>query len=129
MPQIRYVGHRELHKDSTYLTGEWMRNQVKSIQNEVLASKLLRHPDVYQPAEVWGVDVETVSEESVAAKKKADEEASLQSIFDALSVMDVDALARFAESHYGIKVDRRRSLANLRSDVQGLVSRFGPPPR
>ncbi|MBP9803310.1 MAG: hypothetical protein KBE22_00195 [Candidatus Accumulibacter sp.] len=120
---IAYVGHREQHKDVTYGTGEWVKGQVKAVPLAV-APKMLRHPDVYQPAEAD--DTADVVSIPVADDESA-KESAVQEAIDAVQTMGVEALKTFAEQNFNVKFDGRKSAEKLRLDAQQLIHRFGMP--
>ncbi len=121
---IAYVGRRDQHKDVTYGTGEWVRGQSKDVPPAV-ASKLLRHPDVYQPAPAEE-GLEVVVPPTVEADE-ASKEAAVQEAIDAVQTMGVEALRTFAAQNFNVKLDGRKSAEKLRLDTQQLIYRFGMP--
>lgn len=123
---IAYIGQREQHRDSTYGTGDWVNGQVKRVAVSI-AAKMLRHPDVYvvgPVAEKHDGAVDVVME---APEKSEDELAgeAVQQALDAVQAMEADALHEFVQRNFNMKLDRRKSTANLRIDAQQLIHQFG----
>lgn len=135
---VEYIGKRPAWRDSIYNSGlTFTSGQVRSLP-PLLASKFLRHPDVFRRVEAEPVAVVEVAgagvddTDELLAKREQEQEnqkaeaARLQDIVDQVSRMDSkDALADFAERHFDQKLNKRRSVDNLRQEVVDLVNRFG----
>lgn len=71
-------------------------------------------------------DTEQLLKESQELKDDEDEiEQELQSIRDEIYNMDKEALEHFAFTRYEQKINKRRSVENLRQEVIGLVDQYG----
>ena len=117
-----YIGRRVHHKDVTYGTGEWVQGQHKLVDVAV-AFKMLRHPDVYEAGVVEAVSTVVVPE----FKNRVPEHELEETVaaLDAINTMDPDALCDFVSKNFNQKLDRRKSVANLRRDASLLVHQFG----
>ncbi|HMU31943.1 MAG TPA: hypothetical protein PKD43_17710 [Nitrospira sp.] len=121
---IVYIGRRPYHKDCTYGTGEWVNGQSKVV-DAAIAFKMLRHPDVYQDG---GVVADGDVSDPVTTQKKATPEHETEETLwalDAINTMDTDALCSFVAQNFNQKLDRRKSLNNLRLDAENMVHQFG----
>lgn len=120
-----YVGHRENHKDATYGTGEWARGQTKAVDSAA-AAKMLRHPDVYRLIEDGDGVVHDPAPVAVAEIPHATQDrGDVQDALDVIQAMEPDALCAFVERNFQQKLDRRKSVGNLRVDAANLVHQFG----
>ena len=120
---IVYIGRRELHKDTLYGTGEWAKGQHKLV-DVVVALKMLRHPDVFEAGKVEAVSTVVFPEPKAPAEDR-DTPDDVQMALDAISTMPVDALASFVSENFQQKVDRRKSVENLRIEATRLLHQFG----
>lgn len=120
---IVYIGRREIHKDTLYDTGEWVKGQHKLVDVAV-AIKMLRHPDVFEAGKVEAVSVVVFPEQKTPAKD-SDTPDDVQMALDAISTMPADALASFVSENFQQKLDRRKSLENLRIETTRLIHQFG----
>ncbi len=120
---IVYIGRRELHKDTLYGTGEWAKGQHKLV-DVVVALKMLRHPDVFEAGNVEAVST-VVFPEPKAPTKESDTPDDVQMALDAISTMPADALASFVRENFQQKVDKRKSVENLRIEATRLLHQFG----
>lgn len=122
MTPIKYIGHRPTYREGCYGSGiVFVKDGVVNIDDDVLANKLLRHPDVYVKADA------ATGTESVVGQKKPDDDAedAAQDVRDAIMAMSKEALETYAKTHFGVDVDRRKSVENLRTQVVGLFDQFG----
>jgi len=120
---IVYIGRRELHKDTLYGTGEWVKGQHKLV-DVVVALKMLRHPDVFEAGKVEAVST-VVFPELKEKTKESDTPDDVQMALDAISTMPADALASFVRDNFQQKVDKRKSVENLRIEATRLLHQFG----
>ena len=120
---IVYIGRRELHKDTLYGTGEWAKGQHKLV-DVVVALKMLRHPDVFEAGKVEAVST-VVFPEPKEKTKESDTPDDVQMALDAISTMPADALASFVRENFQQKVDKRKSVENLRIEATRLLHQFG----
>ena len=120
---IVYIGRREIHKDTLYDTGEWVKGQHKLVDVAV-AIKMLRHPDVFEAGKVEAVSAVVFPEQKTPAKD-SDTPDDVQMALDAITTMPADALASFVRENFQQKVDRRKSVENLRIEATRLLHQFG----
>ena len=117
---IVYIGRREIHKDTLYDTGEWVKGQHKLVDVAV-AIKMLRHPDVFEAGKVESVSTVVFPEH----KSPNNDSDDVQMALDAISTMPTDALASFVSENFQQKLDRRKSVENLRIEATRLIHQFG----
>jgi hypothetical protein len=120
---IVYIGRRELHKDTLYGTGEWAKGQHKLV-DVVVALKMLRHPDVFEAGKVEAVSTDVVPAPK-AKPKDNDISDDVQEALYAINNMNADAIASFVSENFQQKVDRRKSVENLRIEATRLLHQFG----
>ncbi len=120
---IAYIGRREIHKDTLYGTGEWVKGQHKLVEVSV-AVKMLRHPDVFEAGKVEAVST-TVVPAPKAKQKDNDISDDVQEALYAINSMNADAIASFVSENFQQKVDKRKSVENLRIDATRLLHQFG----
>ena len=120
---IVYIGRREIHKDTLYDTGEWVKGQHKLVDVAV-ATKMMRHPDVFEVGKVEAVSAVVFPEQKTPAKD-SDTPDDVQMALDAISIMPADALASFVRENFQQKLDRRKSVENLRIEATRLLHQFG----
>lgn len=66
-----------------------------------------------------------LDEQAAKNKEKDDEQAEKQALYDQVANMDKDGLKDFAEINYQQKINRSKSLENLRAEVTGMIDQFG----
>ncbi len=120
---IVYIGRRELHKDTLYGTGEWAKGQHKLV-DVVVALKMLRHLDVFEAGKVDAVSTDVVPAPK-AKPKDNDISDDVQEALYAINNMNADAIASFVSENFQQKVDRRKSVENLRIEATRLLHQFG----
>lgn len=126
MIPIKYIGHRPVYRDGacgSELTFE--QGQTLLVADEP-ARKMLRHPSVYELGEA--VDMGDVANDSHGDSKKSDQdkgEEEAQAARDMIATMTKDALETYAKVHFSVDIDKRRSVADLRTQVTGLFDQFG----
>lgn len=124
--RIRYQGIRPRHMDSLYQTGEWREGDVKEVPEEI-ASKLLRHPDVFRRAKNGAEAVETVTAPE-PRNLETGEAARLQDARDIVAgMMDKQAVADFALANWQRKLDQRQSLSAMKREAVILIDQYGLP--
>lgn len=117
LTSVKYIGKRPEYIDGTYGT------RIHFVQGEsrmVPADKarlMLRHTDVYA---VGSADAPIAS---VPAEKPQDDD--VQDMRDAIAIMDKDALNTYAQTHFGTKLDKRKDVGLLRSQVTSLLDQYG----
>lgn len=124
MIPIKYIGHRPVYRDGacgSELTFE--QGQTLPVPDEC-ALKMLRHPSVYERGDA--VDAgSVVAKEPVADKKDDQGDEDAQAARDTIATMTKDALVNYAKVHFSADLDKRRSVADLRTQVTGLFDQFG----
>lgn len=125
MIPIKYVGHRPVYRDGacgSELTFE--QGQTLLVDDEC-ARKMLRHPSVYERGDAAAGDV--VVTEPLSGKKEGKEttEEDAQATRDTIATMTKDALEQYAKTHFRVDLDKRRSVADLRTQVTALFDQFG----
>lgn len=114
---IKYIGPRESYTDGTYGTKiKWDRGDTRMVPAAV-ARQMLTHKDVYELGE-------PVNELPAPPDKKMAED-PIQDMRDSIAVMNKAALESFATVHFSTKLDLRKGVGALRSQVTGLVDQFG----
>lgn len=125
---IKYIGHRAVYTDNAYGSGiTWKKDQTILV-NEELATKLLRHPDVYTVGIVDPQDPEPVEEQLEPEEDPdADDENAIQDAKDAVNAMNrKQALIDFAEVNFqGMKLSSKDNLATLKQKVVGFIDQYG----
>lgn len=133
---VRYIGRREHYVDRLFGTGlSFEQGQVRVFPG-VLARKFLRHADQFEEAAVGeaATVAETESTDETAealakAKKLQDEQAleqnQLQDVRDQVASMTKKALEEFAMTKYNQKLDAKKSVGDLRTEVTSFIDRFG----
>lgn len=66
-----------------------------------------------------------LDEQAAKNKEKDDEQAEKQALYDQVANMDKDGLKDFAEINYQQKINKSKSLENLRAEVTGMIDQFG----
>lgn len=121
--RIVYVGFRSQHRDCTYGTGYWEKGQTKLVEAGV-AARMLRHQDVYREGE----EVDNAHDEAVTEwpeNAREHESENTMNVLYAINTMDTEALCQFVAHNFQQKLDRRKSVENLRIDAANMVHQFG----
>lgn len=137
---VKYIGRRPTWEDSLYSSGlTFSADQVRPLPRE-LASKLLRHPDVFAevapdevapealPQAVEPARDDTAELLEAAKQREAEEmekESRLQDLRQQVTFMEKDALKDFATRNYRQKLDGRLSVEAMRTQVLQLIDQFG----
>lgn len=122
MTPIKYIGKRPTYREGTYGSGlVFAQGETVNVEDDVLARKLLRHPDVY----VVGVAKEATATAAAVAKKDDDAEDDAQTTRDLIANMTKETLKDYAKAHFGVSLDQRKSVAEQRAQVTGLFDQFG----
>lgn len=116
---VKYIGKRLEYTDGTFGTRiHFLQGESRMVPLDK-ARLMLKHPDVYAPgvadAPVAVLTVETTEEDNV------------QDMRDAIASMDKAALESYTVTHFRVNLDKRKSVETLRSEVTGMVDRFGAP--
>ena len=120
MKPIRYIGHRQSYIDNLYGTRLiFLKNESRLVPDDVHA-KMLKHLDVFEDGDILTA---SAFEPVVSAKE---EEEDTQDFRDSIMNLDsYDALNAIATNDYGQKLDKRKSIPTLRTEVIALVDQFG----
>lgn len=114
---VKYIGVRENYIDGAFGSGiAFVKGETRMVPAD-LARRMYTHPSVYVP----GDPVADMAD--VKAGPSTEDEA--QDMRDSISNMDKAAIAQFVKTHFSQDVDKRQSLAALRSHAIGLVDQFG----
>lgn len=124
MIPIKYIGKRDSYREGTYGSGiVFAKGQTINIEDDELARKLLRHPDVYIRGDAEQA-VETTTSKAKDATGKDDDD-PLQETRDAIASMNKGALKDFAKTNFNVDLDSRKSVGDLRMQAIGLLDQFG----
>ena len=141
--KVTYIGKREPWFDRLYDTGlSFVCGQSRVLPWD-MAPKFLRHADLFEeyqgkPKDDEAQVDETPDDEAAADdtkklldeqagkdKAKNDKQVELQALYDQVASMDKDGLKNFAEANYQQKINKSKSLDNLRAEVIGMIDQFG----
>lgn len=141
---ITHIGREDPFIDRNYGSGlSFALGQTRTVPDD-LAAKLLRHVDIFKKAEAHApvlVPVplpepekpvieldDTQAQLQAAAEKQAIEDAKLnerQNMVDQINAMDKNALKDYAQTKYRLVLPKNTSVEALRSQVVGMIDRFG----
>lgn len=114
---VKYIGRRAEYTEGMYGTRiRFLQGESRMVPVDK-ARLMLKHPDVYAP----GVPDAAVA---VLPEVKTEDD-DVQDMRDAIAIMDKGSLEQYAKTHFMVDLDKRRSVENLRTEVTGLVDRFG----
>lgn len=114
---VTYIGARASYTDGTYGTRiSWDKGDTRMVP-AAAARLMLTHKDVYEPG--------TPVAELPVLPVKATEEDKVQDMRDALAIMDKESLTAYAQTHFSVKLDKRKDVGLLRTQVTGLVDQYG----
>lgn len=114
---VKYIGKRPEYTDGTYGT---MIRFVQGESRQVPLDKarlMLKHTDVYAPGE-------TDAPIAVIPEQKSEDD-DAQDLRDAISLMEKDALETYAQTHFSVKLDKRKNVLDLRTHVTQLFDQYG----
>lgn len=122
MTPIKYIGHRPTYREGAYGSGiVFTKDETINVEDDTLANKLLRHHDVY----VRGEAKKSAETNSSKAKDVDAEADPTQDARDAIATMNKDALETYAKTHFGVDLDKRKSIDSLRAQTTGLLDQYG----
>ena len=121
---VTYSG-RKPYRDRTALRNDWLPGDVKRVP-EREAKILLRFAEFDRADEAEATDKPGDAEAMVAgqAQREQDERNATESMLLLVDSMDKDALEAYAKN-YSVDLDKRRSLASLRQEVNNLIELHG----
>ena len=127
---VTYIHHREHYTDHQYGTGlTFTKGQTRILPGE-LAQKFLRHKDLFElgDPEAAGSDDtgDTLANVQDTEGKKVDELTQLQDLRDQVMQMDKKNLQAYATNNYRMPLNARDSVADMRTQVIGLIDQYGP---
>lgn len=146
--KVTYIGKREPWFDRLYDTGlSFVCGQSRVLPWD-MAPKFLRHADLFEEYQDKPKDDEApvdetpddetpddeapvddtkklLDEQAEKDKTKNDKQVELQALYDQVANMDKDGLKNFAEANYQQKINKSKSLDNLRAEVTGMIDQFG----
>jgi hypothetical protein len=122
MIPIKYIGHRPVYTDGACGSGlTFEHGQTLPVDDES-ARKMLRHPSVYERGDA---EDSAAPAAAVVKNKATKDEDPDQTTRDTIATMTKDALVTYAKVHFAADLDKRRSVADLRTQVTGLFDQFG----
>lgn len=122
MIAVKYIGKRDSYREGAYGSGlMFVQGQTINIEDEELARKMLRHPDVY----VKGDAQEADSTAAKSTKPKKSDEDPAQDARDSIANMNKAALKEYAKTNFNVDVDGRKPVGELRTQVTSLFDQFG----
>lgn len=126
MISVTYVGKREHYVENCYGSKiAFSKGETKAI-DDGLAAKLLKHPDQYRRGDDAEVERLTALSPQDVADDTDDTDDTVQNARDLVASMEADALVDYAQTHFnGIKLNKRKTLDNLRGDVLQLIDQYG----
>lgn len=117
LTSVKYIGKRPEYTDGTFGTRiHFVQGESRMVPFDV-ARMMLKHLDVYAPGEE-DAPVATMPPEK-------DPEDDVQDMRDSIAIMDKDALNSYAQTHFGTKLDKRKDVGILRTQVTGLLDQYG----
>jgi hypothetical protein len=126
---VSYIGRRESWLDNQYGTGlSFVVGQSRTVPGDV-AAKLLRHQDLFELSGMTDLGADDTADLlNTANSSKTQEQEATNRRFNLLAdVMNMNkqSLTDFAFMHYQQKLNNRDAVADLRSQVAGLIDQYG----
>ena len=140
---VVYIGRKPTYSDHLYGTGlSFTKGQERAMPADI-ARKFLRHPDMFeegsakvvadapaQPDKVEDKDEDDDTTRQLAAAKKLedenrDKENRILDLKQQINIMTKDSLAEYAMTNYKQNLDKRKSVAELRQAVTGMIDQYG----
>lgn len=140
---VVYIGRKETYTDHLYGTGlSFTKGQERAMPADI-ARKFLRHGDMFEegsakavakspakPDKVEDKDEDDDTARQLAAAKKLedenrDKENRILDLKQQINIMTKDSLAEYAMTNYKQNLDKRKSVAELRQAVTGMIDQFG----
>ena len=121
MIAIKYIGHRATYTDGACGSGLTFEKGQTLLVDDEFANKMLKHKAVY----VRGDQPDRVEQEPKQPKSPTKDEDPDQTVRDTIANMTKDALVMYAKTHFSADLDKRKSVADLRTQVTGLYDQFG----
>lgn len=138
---VVYIGRKPAYTDHLYGTGlSFTQGQERAMPVDI-ARKFLRHPDMFkegdatavteaqaEPDKVDDQDDDTARQLAEAKKledEQRDKENRILDLKQQINIMTKDSLAEYAMTNYKQNLDKRKSVAELRQAVIGMIDQFG----
>lgn len=140
---VVYIGRKPTYTDHLYGTGlSFAQGQERAMPADI-ARKFLRHPDMFEEGSAKAVadapaqsgNVEDKEEDDDTARRLAeakkledeqrDKENRILDLKQQINIMTKDSLAEYAMTNYQQNLDKRKSVAELRQAVTGMIDQFG----
>lgn len=138
---VVYIGRKESFTDHLYGTGlSFTKGQERAMPADI-ARKFLRHADMFEegsakavvdaPAQQGKVEDkdDDTARQLAAAKKIEDEQRGKENrvleLKQQINIMAKDSLAEYAMTNYKQQLDKRKSVAELRQMVTGMIDQYG----
>lgn len=121
---IKYIGRKD-YRDRTSLRQSWQPGDTKLVPEQD-AKKLLQFAEFeHSKAKAKPAELEQAkTAQKVADQAKHDAKRDLENVQVSIDQMDKDALEAYAKN-YSVDLDKRRSLASLRQEVNNLIELHG----
>ena len=133
MIAVEYIGRRDYWKDLQYNSGlDFVTGQTRVLPTNI-AKQLLRHPDLFKeaasaPDEEVAQQLDDTQSQLDAGKReldKKDDRRDELNVIDLVNTMDKEAVANYAMSNYGLKINRSKSVENMRTELSAHISQVG----
>ena len=130
---VKYIGRRPSFRDRLFGTGlEFAQGQAHPIPADT-ARKFLHHASEFERDDkaiakrIPADDAETLEQAKAREKQIQDAKAldEVQYLRDQVARMEKNELEAMAKSKYGMDLDKRRSVTNMREEVISLIDRYG----
>lgn len=138
---VAYIGRKESYTDHLYGTGlSFTKGQERAMPADI-ARKFLRHADMFEEGSAKAVVEAPAQQDKVedkdddtarqlaAAKKIEDEQRDKENrvldLKQQINIMAKDSLAEYAMTNYKQQLDKRKSVAELRQMVTGMIDQYG----
>jgi len=122
MIAVKYIGHRNSFRDVIYGTGiAFEKGQTVNIEDDLIARKMLRHVDVYEQGEAEEAEAPGKAVKNTVTQDDDPD----QTARDAIANMNKAALVTYAKTHFSADLDKKKSVADMRTHVTGMFDQFG----
>lgn len=130
---VKYIGRRAFWKDTVYSSGvSFEAAQVRGLPAD-LARKLLRHADLFERVELTGAAAAEAADTEagdLAAQAKANQQAKQKSDLEFDTIAQVNqmtkaALEQFSQGRFGVKLDSKLTVAQMREAVAANIRAYG----
>lgn len=131
---VKYIGRRPDWQDHLYDTGlHFTEGQTRSVPLGV-SKLLLQHRDLFEEGVAEATqaapesakdDTDALLENGKKSQKSKEEQQIEFAVIDQVNQMDKDALVEFAMGKYALKLNKTKSLPNLRKEVIDRINLVG----